>query len=72
MTLAGGTGWNAPFRGSDNHHQQLYLAEDIDGAGYIYSIELRLNDAATGCNCPDATISMGHTQPRRFNRYLCR
>ena len=61
-TLAGILGWMSPFQGTnDRHLQQLYLASDINGAGYIQSIELRLNTATTGCNCPDATIKMGHT-----------
>jgi hypothetical protein len=61
VTLASNIGWTSPFQMNDRHLQQLYLASDIEGAGYIQSIELRLNTATTGCSCPDATIKMGHT-----------
>jgi hypothetical protein len=61
VTLASSFGWSAPFSTANHHQHQLYLASDIDGAGYIQSIELRLHDNTTGCSCPDATIKMGHT-----------
>ena len=61
VTLASADNWNGPFFTTDQHQQQLYLASDINGAGYIYSIELRLNLDTTGSSCPDATIKMGHT-----------
>ena len=61
LTLASNIGWTSPFRTDNRHLQQLYLASDINGAGYIQSIELRLNTATAGCSCPDATIKMGHT-----------
>jgi hypothetical protein len=61
VTLASNIGWTSPFRAANRHLQQLYLASDINGAGYIQSIELRLNTATAGCNCPDATIKIGHT-----------
>ncbi len=61
VTLPGSSQWTAPFVTTDQHQQQLYLASDINGAGYIQSIELRLDIDETGCNCPDVTIKMGHT-----------
>ena len=45
----------------DHHGQYLYLASDIDGSGYIYSMELRYGLDTSGSNCPDLTIKMGHT-----------
>ncbi len=62
LMLDNGGGWQAPFYTINNHHlQQLYRAGDINGAGYIQSIELRLNTGTTGCSSHDATIKMGHT-----------
>ena len=60
MLTTSGT-WRAPFDTNNIHDQQLYRAGDINGAGYIQSIELRLALDTTGCSCPDATIKMGHT-----------
>jgi len=61
VTLNSNIGWASPFNAPNNRHlQQLYLASDINGAGYIQSIELRLNTATAGCSS-DATIKMGHT-----------
>ena len=61
VTLASNIGWTSPFLTDNRHLQQLYLSHDINGAGYIQSIDLRLNADTAGCNCPDATIKMGHT-----------
>ena len=61
VTLASDSGWMSPFTTINCNQQQLYLANDINGSGYIYSIELRLDADTTGSNCPDATIKMGHT-----------
>ena len=61
VTLASTADWSSPFSNIDQRQQQLYLAGDIDGAGYIQSIELRFNGNSAGCSCPDATIKMGHT-----------
>jgi len=42
--------------------QHLYIADEIDGSGYITAIAFRSNtNTAAEITCPDLTLKMGHT-----------
>ena len=42
--------------------QQLYLASEIKGSGFINRLSFRYSfDAASAVNCPNMTVKLGHT-----------
>ena len=59
---AGGSSFGGMFGTSDSRYQLLYTPTDIEGSGNIESIGFQLfENVATGVNCPNVTIKIGHT-----------
>ncbi len=59
---AGGSSFGGMFGISDSRYQLLYTPTDLEGSGNIESIGFQLfQNEATGVNCPNVTIKIGHT-----------
>lgn len=62
--LDSNTDWYRHFNTftTDRRVQHLYLADEIDGSGYITAIAFRSNTTTVAeITCPDLTLKMGHT-----------